>query len=190
MGCEYGPLSVSAGGSLQENIAPGSVVCVDQYIDRTSGRSKTYFGSGIVGHLPFCRPGLRDVSSGPVRGGPSHVRPTRFRARHLRLHRRPHVFNPCRKRLFRQWGADCGMTNLPEARLAREAEMSYASAILITDWDCWKERDDVRVDIMKVLRDNAAVGQSLIRNVTASCAKGRLLEVSPQRGAAQFSIGS
>ena len=93
-------------------------------------------------------------------------------------------------RLFRQWGADCvGMTNLPEARLAREAEMSYASAILITDWDCWKERDDVKVeDIMKVLRDNAAVGQSLIRKVTASCSKGRLPKVSPQRGAAQFSI--
>ncbi|MBL92773.1 MAG: S-methyl-5'-thioadenosine phosphorylase [Myxococcales bacterium] len=189
MGCDY-VLSVSAGGSLQEHIAPGELVLVDQYIDRTSGRAKTYFGEGVVGHVPFADPICPYFHGLALRAAQDTDVPSVHQKGTYICIDGPTFSTRAESRLFRQWGADCvGMTNLPEARLAREAEMSYASAILITDWDCWKDRDDVEIEaIMQVLRDNVKTGQQLVRNLAGIFATEEVQHPSPQQGAAKFSI--
>lgn len=161
-------ISLSAVGSLREDLAPGTFVVVDQFIDRTFARQKTFFGTGMVAHVPMADPvckrlrrHLMDSSGGisvnAVDGG-TYV-----------VIEGPQFSTRAESEVYRQWGCDViGMTNMPEAQLAREAELCYASVAMVTDFDCWHpDHDDVTVDaIIKVLLANAADARRLVKELT------------------------
>ncbi|MBX2800935.1 MAG: S-methyl-5'-thioadenosine phosphorylase [Myxococcales bacterium] len=160
-------ISVSAVGSLQEPIVPGHAVLVDQYIDRTRGRPNTFFGSGVVAHIGFGDPTC-DVLRGYVAES--------CRASGLVLHEGgtyvcmegPAFSTRAESELYRSWGASViGMTALPEAKLAREASMSYATLALATDYDCWHDgHDDVTVEqVVAVLTANVQQAKRVIADV-------------------------
>ncbi len=158
-------ISVSAVGSLREDIAPGHVVVVDQFIDRTRSRPQTFFGEGIVAHVafgdPVC-PVLRGMLVEAARraGARFHDGGTYV------CMEGPAFSTRAESNLYRSWGASViGMTNLPEAKLAREAGISYATLAMATDYDCWHDgHDDVTVDqVIAVLRANVALAQRIIR---------------------------
>lgn len=160
-------ISVSAVGSLREHLKPGMFVIVDQFIDRTYLRKKTFFESGCVAHVslahPVCRrlgdhveAGARENSIDVVRGGTYLVMEG------------PQFSTLAESELYRNWNCDViGMTNMPEAKLAREAELCYASVAMVTDYDCWHtDHDDVSVEqIIKVLVSNADKGRTLVKSV-------------------------
>ena len=137
-------LSLSACGSLREDLPPGHFVVVDQFIDRTFAREKSFFGKGFVAHVsmahPACNRLAHAVHDCARRGLPREIR------RHLPRHGRPAVLQPGGTRLYRSWGCDViGMTNMPEAKLAREAEICYVTVAMVTDFDCWHpDHDHVR----------------------------------------------
>ena len=159
-------ISVGAVGSLREHLKPGHIVLATQFFDRTRGlRASTYFEDGIVAHVPFADPvslPLTDIlykAAVTVPGVQTHpkgvyvcIEGPQFSTRAESLH-------------YRTIGADIiGMTNLTEAKLAREAEISYASLCLVTDYDCWRRGDDVDVvDIMEVMARNVANAQSIVK---------------------------
>jgi len=158
-------ISVSAVGSMREEIEPGHVVLVDQFFDRTLNRDRTFFDDGIAAHVGFADPiceNLRQVLLGAVKacGVPHHdggayvcIEGPQFSTR-------------AESNVFRGWDvAVIGMTNLPEARLAREAEMAYATIALATDYDCWKEDEaDVAVEhVIAVLRKNVENARKIVR---------------------------
>jgi 5'-methylthioadenosine phosphorylase len=161
-------LSLSAVGSLREGLAPGTFVIVDQFIDRTFAREKSFFGTGLVAHVSVADPvcgrlgdalmaaaATLDIEA--VRGGAYLVMEG------------PQFSTRAESELYRSWGCDViGMTNMPEAKLAREAEMCYATVAMVTDYDCWREdHDAVTVDaIIKVLTANADKARALVRAVT------------------------
>ena len=159
-------ISVSAVGSMKEAIAPGHIVIPDQFFDRTQGqRASTFFGNGVVAHVQFADPVCRDLSK---------VLADAARRAGAEVHRGgtyiciegPNFSTRAESLLFRSWGVDViGMTNLPEARLAREAEICYATVALATDYDCWHDaHDDVSVDaILAIIRQNVATARSIIR---------------------------
>ena len=174
-------LSISACGSFKEELAPGTFVIADQFIDRTFDREKSFFGTGLVAHVrlghPVCgRLGdAVEVAAGElaiefVRGGT-----------YLAMEG-PQFSTLAESELYRAWGCDViGMTNMPEAKLAREAEMCYATIAMVTDYDCWHpDHDHVTVDsIIRVLLDNAERGRGLVKRVVprlagraATCAQG------------------
>jgi 5'-methylthioadenosine phosphorylase len=164
LGCHF-VVSVSAVGSLKETIAPGHMVVVDQFIDRTLGRARTFFGDGVVAHVPFgdpvC-PAFRALLLGAVRetGAVTHDGGTYV------CIEGPTFSTKAESHLFRSWGASVvGMTNLPEARLAREAGISYATIALATDYDCWHvDEAPVTVDaVVAVLKANVERAQKIIR---------------------------
>jgi len=157
-------ISVSAVGSMREAIAPGEVVIPDQFFDRTVARPSTFFQDGIVAHISFAEPVCAELSSilheAAVRAG-------------ARVHRGgtylciegPQFSTKAESRIYRQWGVDViGMTNIPEAKLAREAEMSYATLAFVTDYDCWHDTEEaVSVEaIVRILQQNAAMAQTII----------------------------
>ena len=158
-------ISLSACGSLREHLTPGMFVLVDQFIDRTFAREKSFFGSGLVAHVSMAHPvcPLVDASSTPRgRGYPRRAAGPiwRWKARSSRRSRN--------LKLYRSWGCDViGMTNMPEAKLAREAELPYATVAMVTDYDCWHpDHDDVTVDaIVRVLHENADKARALVRRV-------------------------
>ena len=157
-------LSLSAVGSLDEALAPGTFVLVDQFIDRTFRRIKTFFGTGLVAHVSMADPvcprlgdALEEAASGLgieiVRGG-TYVAIDG-----------PQFSSRAESELYRSWGANViGMTNMPEAKLAREAEMCYATVAMVTDYDCWHPgHDDVTVEaVIQVLQANAARARRLV----------------------------
>ncbi len=158
-------ISVSAVGSLKEEIAPGHVVVIDQFIDRTRGRPSTFFEGGIVAHVgfgdPVC-PVLRGILLEAAReaGATVHDGGTYVNMEG------PAFSTRAESQLYRSWGASViGMTNLTEARLAREAEISYATLAMATDYDCWYEgHDDVTVEqVIAVLRANVDTARRIIR---------------------------
>jgi 5'-methylthioadenosine phosphorylase len=160
-------LSVSACGSLRDGLAPGTFVVIDQFIDRTFAREKSFFGTGCVAHVSMAHPvcgRLGDaVEAGCRRGHPACAR------RHLCGHGGPAVLHPGRKRTLPHLGLRqvIGMTNMPEAKLAREAEICYATVAMVTDYDCWHPDHDT-VDVALVVRtllDNADKAQSLVRHL-------------------------
>tara|TARA_R110002110_G_scaffold376568_2_gene586790 strand:- start:299771 stop:300661 length:891 start_codon:yes stop_codon:yes gene_type:complete len=158
-------VSLSAVGSLREDLAPGSFVIVDQFIDRTFARVKSFFESGLVAHVsmadPVCGRLGDDIEAAAVdlnidisRGGTYLVMEG------------PQFSTRAESELYRSWGCSViGMTNMPEAKLAREAELCYATVAMVTDFDCWHEdHDDVTVDrIIEVLMGNADKARSLVR---------------------------
>src|SRR5690242_16640174 len=130
-------ISVSACGSLREEMAPGDFVIVDQFIDRTTAREKSFFGEGVVAHVSMAKPASSRLAG---------IAADECEALGIRTHRRgtyiaiegPQFSSLAESNLYRSWGCDViGMTNMPEAKLAREAELCYASVAMGTDYDCW-----------------------------------------------------
>jgi 5'-methylthioadenosine phosphorylase len=158
-------LSLSAVGSLREDLPPGTFVIVDQFIDRTFAREKSFFGTGLVAHVsmaePVC-PRLGDVLEDSLQAcGIKAVRGGTYLAMEG-----PQFSSKAESELYRQWGcAVIGMTNMPEAKLAREAEMCYATVAMVTDFDCWHpDHDHVTVEtIIQVLMANADKGRALVK---------------------------
>ena len=160
-------ISVSAVGSLREHLPPGTFVIVDQFIDRTFARDKSFFGTGLVAHVsmahPVCRRlgdhlqvAARESGIESVRGGTYLVMEG------------PQFSSLAESELYRSWNCDViGMTNMPEAKLAREAELCYASVAMVTDFDCWHpDHDHVTVDaIVKVLLANADKARAMVKAV-------------------------
>lgn len=157
-------VSLSAVGSMREDIAPGHVVVVDQFIDLTKRRVSTFFEDGVVGHVPFADPVCPLLAAALAEASA---------AEGARVHRGgtyvcmegPQFSTRAESRLYRQWGVSViGMTAMPEAKLAREAELPYATLALATDYDCWHEaEEDVSVDaILAVLKQNADVARRTV----------------------------
>lgn len=160
-------ISLSAVGSLREDLAPGTFVIVDQFIDRTFAREKSFFGKGLVAHVSMAHPvcsrlgdhlqaSANATSLNIVRGGTYLVMEG------------PQFSSHAESKLYRQWDCDViGMTNMPEAKLAREAEICYASVAMVTDFDCWHpDHDHVSVDqVIKVLLGNAGKGRDLVKQL-------------------------
>ncbi len=159
-------ISVSAVGSLREEIVPGHVVLIDQFIDRTRLRKNTFFENGIVAHVAFGDPvctALRGylLASAAESGATHHDGGTYV------CMEGPAFSTRAESNLYRSWGASViGMTNLPEAKLAREAEISYATLAMATDYDCWHpHHDDVTVDkVVAVINANAALAKRIVAN--------------------------
>ncbi len=159
-------ISVSAVGSLREDIEPGHAVVIDQFIDRTRGlRPSTFFGNGVVAHVPLADPVCSDLSDSlydaTVKvGWKSHKGGTYVNMEG------PQFSTRAESRLYRSWGADIiGMTNLQEAKLAREAEICYATLALSTDYDCWHEEDVTVEQIMKVIASNVDNAKKTLKQI-------------------------
>jgi len=160
-------LSISAVGGLREELPPGTFVVVDQFIDRTFAREKSFFGRGLVAHVSMAHPVCHRLGD--------HLEA------HLRAQALPHArggtylviegpqfSTQAESHLYRQWGCSViGMTNMPEAKLAREAELCYASLAMVTDYDCWHPgHDAVTVDaVIRVLLSNADHARALVRSL-------------------------
>jgi 5'-methylthioadenosine phosphorylase len=157
-------LSMSAVGSLREDLAPGAFVLVDQFVDRTFAREKSFFGPGLVAHVSMAHPVCPRLASlaaeAAEEAGASVVRGGVYLAMEG-----PQFSSRAESELYRSWGCDViGMTNMPEAKLAREAELPYASVAMVTDYDCWRE-EVAHVDvsqIVAVLNANAATAKGLV----------------------------
>ncbi len=157
-------LSVSAVGSLKEEHKPTDFVIPDQFIDRTFARNATFFGDGVVGHVAFGDP-VCAIASQAFEQGCKDVGVTGKLGGTYVCMEGPQFSTRAESNLYRQWGADViGMTNLQEAKLAREAELSYATLAMVTDYDCWREgHDDVTVEqVMKVVHDNSTNAQRVL----------------------------
>jgi 5'-methylthioadenosine phosphorylase len=158
-------ISVSAVGSLREALAPGTFVIVDQFIDRTFARQKSFFGKGLVAHVSMAHPVCGRVGAALAAAAAeldiAHV----VGGTYLTMEG-PQFSTLAESELYRSWNCDViGMTNMPEAKLAREAEMCYASVAMVTDYDCWHpDHGHVTVDqVVKVLLDNAERARALVR---------------------------
>ncbi|MDR5654133.1 S-methyl-5'-thioadenosine phosphorylase [Ruixingdingia sedimenti] len=157
-------LSVSACGSFREDMAPGDFVVLDQYIDRTLGRAGSFFGTGCVAHVSLAHPTCARLSAA-VAAAARTTGVTLHEGGTYLCMEGPQFSTLAESRLYQSWGCDViGMTNLPEARLAREAELCYAAVAMVTDYDCWHP-DHGAVDVAAVLRvmaGNAAHARSAI----------------------------
>ena len=162
-------ISVSAVGSMKEEIKPGHIVVVDQFFDRTKGRESTFFGSGIVGHIEFADPvcaSLSDVLYGAAKEAGASVK----KGGTYVCIEGPQFSTRAESMIYRSWGVDViGMTNIPEAKLAREAEICYATIALSTDYDCWHaEEESVTVEmILETLKKNVATAKEIIRRAVS-----------------------
>ena len=163
LGCEW-LISISAVGSLRENIHPGEIVIPDQFIDMTRGRAGTFFGDGVAAHVSMADPVCAKLSAvledaarragATVHAGGTYV-----------CMEGPQFSTRAESLRYREWGASViGMTNMPEAKLAREAEMSYATLALATDYDCWREEEEsVNVEsVVEVLRRNVELARKIV----------------------------
>lgn len=162
-------LSLSACGSFQEHLPPGTFVIVDQYIDRTQGRARSFFGEGVVAHVSMAEPlcgRLGEITADACEA----LGILRQKGGTYVCIEGPQFSTRAESHLYRSWGADVvGMTNLPEAYLAREAEICYQSVAMVTDFDCWHE-DHAAVevsDIIKVLGENSRLAQQLVVEVAS-----------------------
>lgn len=160
-------LSISAVGSLHENIHPGDFVIPSQIIDRTYSRNQSFFGNGIVGHITFAEPFCPSIQKGLINA---------IESKGIKLHidqtiicmEGPAFSTKAESMLYRQWDAGIiGMTVIPEAKLAREAEICYAMIAMVTDYDCWKENEEsVSVEmVIKTMKNN----QSNVNKILGDC---------------------
>jgi 5'-methylthioadenosine phosphorylase len=183
-------ISVSAVGSLRENLRPGMFVIVDQFIDRTFERKKSFFGTGMVAHVSMAHPvcsrlgdhieaATRESGIEMARGGTYLVMEG------------PQFSSLAESELYRSWNCDViGMTNMPEAKLAREAELCYATVAMVTDFDCWHpNHDDVTVEaIINVLRSNADNARTMVKNVSLRIQSDVTAPVCACRSALQYAL--
>jgi 5'-methylthioadenosine phosphorylase len=168
LGVEY-ILSASAVGSLKEQYKPLDIVVPDQFIDRTKGRVSTFFGRGLAAHVGFAHPFCKKLSAVAVGSG-RRVGATLHEGGTYVCMEGPQFSTLAESKLYRSWGADIiGMTNLQEAKLAREAEICYTTIALVTDYDCWHpDHDSVTVEmVIAVLMQNAVTAQSIIADAVA-----------------------
>ncbi len=160
-------ISVSAVGSMKEEIAPGHIVIPDQFIDRTNGtRINTFFGNGIVAHVQFADPVCRGLSD-TLHNAAVQAGATVHRGGTYICMEGPAFSTRAESNMYRTFDVSViGMTNIPEAKLAREAEICYGVIALATDYDCWHEsHEDVSVDaILNIIRQNVATAKTIIRN--------------------------
>ena len=163
-------LSVSAVGSLKDELEPGKFVLVDQFIDRTFARVKTFFDKEIVAHVSMAKP----ISPGLMKACEAVLKKINLKYQvggTYLVMEGPQFSSLAESNLYRSWGCDViGMTNMPEAKLAREAELRYASVAMVTDYDCWHEdHDDVSVDqVIKTLLGNADNARKMIVEIVKS----------------------
>jgi len=168
-------VSLSAVGSLVEDLAPGDFVVVDQFIDRTFAREKSFFGPGCVAHVSMAHPVCRRIGDAVAAAAPQAGISVKRGGTYLVMEG-PQFSTLAESELYRSWRCDViGMTNMPEAKLAREAEICYATVAMVTDYDCWHPgHDAVRVDmILSVLNANAAHARAVIREVVPILARDR-----------------
>lgn len=160
-------LALSAIGSLREELAPGHFVAIDQLIDRTQGRARSFFGEGLVGHVsladPVC-PRLAGLAAGAARAAGATVHEGGC---YIAIEG-PQFSTRAESHMYRAWGADViGMTAMPEARLAREAELPYALLGMVTDYDCWREAEKgvEAAEVFAVMKANAALAREAVRRL-------------------------
>ncbi|MGD9665276.1 MAG: S-methyl-5'-thioadenosine phosphorylase [Novosphingobium sp.] len=164
-------LAISAVGSLREDLAPGHFVAVDQFIDRTQGRERSFFGTNVVAHVgmaePVCPQLAGLAADSAAKAGISKV----HRGGCYIAIEGPQFSTRAESNLYRQWGADViGMTAMPEARLAREAELPYAILAMVTDYDCWRETGESvdAASVFAVMRENVAFAREALRHLAAA----------------------
>ena len=160
-------LSLSAVGSFREELSPGTFVLVDQFIDRTIQRDKSFFAPGLVAHVSMAHPVCARLG-GALEAAAKTVDVTAVRGGTYLAMEGPQFSSLAESELYRTWGCDViGMTNMPEAKLAREAEICYATVAMVTDYDCWHpDHDHVQVaDIIRVLTENADHARALVKAV-------------------------
>ena len=163
-------ISLSAVGSLKEELPPGTFVLVDQFIDRTFAREKSFFGTGCVGHVPFSHPispGLQDIVGSALQDeGIAHAKGGTYV-----VMEGPQFSTLAESQLYRSWGASViGMTNMPEAKLAREAEICYCTVAMVTDFDSWHGGHG-SVDVAKVvavMKANSGSARRLVTRIAKS----------------------
>lgn len=161
-------LSISAIGSLRQEYAPGGFVLVDQMIDRTLGRERSFFGEGLVAHVSLADPTCPRLSA-LVGDAAEQTGAIVHRGGCYVAIEGPQFSTRAESHMYRAWGADViGMTALPEARLAREAELPYALLAMVTDYDCWHEGDAVDVqDVLHVMHDNVGKARATLTALAA-----------------------
>ncbi|ABF86117.1 methylthioadenosine phosphorylase [Myxococcus xanthus DK 1622] len=174
-------LSLSAVGGLREEYPPGTFVVVDQFIDRTFARDKSFFGTGLVAHVSMAKPVCSRLGNAVISACEGLGVVARRGGTYLAMEG-PQFSSSAESHMYRSWGCDViGMTNMPEAKLAREAELCYATVAMVTDFDCWHpDHDAVTVDqVVSVLLGNAGKAKGLVKNVvpllgshTGPCAQG------------------
>jgi 5'-methylthioadenosine phosphorylase len=181
-------LSVSAVGSLKEEHKPTDFIVPDQFIDRTFARNATFFGDGVVGHVAFGDPVCPIVVDTFVKAC-EEVGVVCKRGGTYVCMEGPQFSTRAESNLYRSWGADViGMTNLQEAKLAREAEISYATLAMVTDYDCWYEgHDDVTVEqVIAVMQQNSGNAQKVVKAAVRLMPED--LSASPAQTAAKFAV--
>ena len=160
-------ISVSAVGSLKENLEPGKFIIIDQFIDRTFARVKTFFDEEIVAHVSMAKPTSAGLSKCCEAALNKLNIKNKFGGTYVVMEG-PQFSTLAESNLYRSWGADViGMTNMPEAKLAREAEIRYCTVAMVTDYDCWHpDHDEVDVTmVIKTLMQNAANAQNMIKEI-------------------------
>ncbi|MFQ5344788.1 MAG: S-methyl-5'-thioadenosine phosphorylase [Mariprofundus sp.] len=163
-------ISISAVGSLREHIAPGDFVLVDQFVDRTHSRASTFFDGPVVAHVSMADPVCPCLKSALASACEKAAIRTHQSGSYLVM-QGPQFSSRAESELYRRWGMDViGMTNLPEAKLAREAEICYATVAMSTDYDCWHEdEDDVSVQsIIEIMHGNVAKAQQMLQHFFAT----------------------
>ena len=168
-------LSMSAVGSLREDLPPGHFVIVDQFIDRTFARAKSFFGAGCVAHVSMAEPVCARLGDALEHSARALDLPVTRGGTYLAMEG-PQFSTRAESHLYRSWGCSViGMTNMPEAKLAREAELCYATVAMVTDYDCWHEdHEAVTVEqVVKVLLGNADRARALVRAVVPGLGAAR-----------------
>lgn len=160
-------ISLSAVGSLKEELPPGTFIIIDQFIDRTFARQKSFFGEGLVAHVSMADPTCHRLG-GLIEQAAVGLSNETLRGGTYLVMEGPQFSTRAESKLYRSWGCDViGMTNMPEAKLAREAEMCYVTVAMVTDYDCWhKDHEDVTAEtVIKMLIENAATAKQLVINL-------------------------
>lgn len=168
-------ISISAVGSMRNEIKPGDVVIVDQLFDRTKSRPSTFFGGGIVGHIEFADPVCANLSE-VLHAAAVEEGATVHRGGTYVCIEGPQFSTRAESRIYRSWGVDViGMTNIPEAKLAREASLCYGTVAMPTDYDCWHEsEEDVTLDaIIAQLQRNVALARRIVRDAALRIPEAR-----------------
>jgi len=167
-------ISLSAVGSLKESLNPGTFVIVDQFIDRTINRKKSFFNEGIVAHVPMSEPTSKELMLLSKKNLDKLNISNVFGGTYLAMEG-PQFSTKAESHLYRQWGCDViGMTNIPEAKLAREAEIRYCSISMVTDYDCWhQDHESVNLEmILKTMRKNTEKSIKFIQSISNEYYKG------------------
>lgn len=163
-------LSISACGSFKNELKPGDFVIVDQFIDRTRGRISSFFGPGLVAHVSMAHPVCPRLSEAAFKACTATDVEVTLGGTYLAMEG-PQFSSLAESKLYRSWGCDViGMTAMPEAKLAREAELPYALVAMVTDYDCWhEEEEDVSVtNVLEVLQTNADKARAMLKALVPS----------------------